>query len=106
MGDHIATTASFTVAWENARLARATALQPPPVAPAEPRPAPAAAEWRRLVDGYNNKYVANICCFPERMLLGAGSVLARMLHEYNISHNFTPVKLGEITQELSAQWAA
>ena len=101
--------AALTVAWEDARLARARALAPVPTAPVpaassqqsadRPERAPIhllPGQWTALVDAYNSKYAPAIRAFPEEMLMGAESIIARMVYELKTSRHFTPLKLGEI----------
>ena len=107
--DALPVQAAPTVAWEDARVARARAL-----APITTEPAPAASpqqvaerpdrvptnllpgQWSVLVDAYNAKFAPSIRAFPEERLMGAESVIARMLYELKTSRHFTPLKLGEI----------
>ena len=107
--DALLAPAAFTVAWEDARVARARAL-----APVTTEPAPVASpqqgaerldriptallpgQWSALVDAYNQRFAPSIRAFPEERLMGAESVIARMLHELMTSRYFTALKLGEI----------
>ena len=106
-GDALLVQAALTVAREDARVARARAL-----APVTTEPAPAASpqqvaerpdrvpttfpgQWSPLVDAYNNKFAPSIRAFPEERLMGAESVIARMLYELKTSRYFTyPAQAG------------
>ena len=106
--DALLVQAALTVAWEDARVARARAF-----APVTTEPAPAASpqqvaerlgrvptnllpgQWSALVDAYNTRFAPAIRAFPEERLMGAES-FARMLYELKTSRCFTPLELGEI----------
>ena len=106
--DALLVPAALTVAWEDARVARARALAPVAAEPAASSQ-PSAAErvdrapttlvpgqWSALVDAYNQKFAPSIRAFPEERLMGAESIIARMIYELKVSRFFTALKLGEI----------
>ena len=58
------------------------------------------AHWATEIDIYNNRLLdGKKRCFPENMLAGAESVLARVWHEHTKTKAYTPVSLGEILQK-------
>jgi hypothetical protein len=58
--------------------------------------------WSELLNFYNKIQLrGKDRRFPERTLLGAESVLARMDHEHRVSKSYSPVGLGEILQKRS-----
>ena len=107
--DALLVQAALTVAWEDARVARARALAPVTTEPASAASSQQLAErpdrvptnllpgqWSAPVDAYNTRFAPAIRAFPEERLMGAESVIARMLYELKTSRHFTPLKLGEI----------
>ena len=53
--------------------------------------------WATVTQEYEKEMVAGVNrSFPLHQLVGAEEVLARMAHERQVSHLFTPVRLGEI----------
>ena len=105
-GDRVLITALFTIAWTDARASGAPPAQPAPPAalhaPALPAAGPvkipitlAMGEWRSYVDRFEERWGGKRR-FPVDVLLGAESVLARLLHELHVSKTFTPLGLGEI----------
>lgn len=58
--------------------------------------------WSQQVSKYNSIQVnGRDRVFPEAMLLGAESVLARIYHEHHVSKLYTPTRLGEILAKRS-----
>ena len=111
--------ASLRQLLDRARQINANSLQIFPV-PAPPAPAQAASagtstpasdslltrlpngRWSELLNLYNQVQLnGKNRRFPERTILGAESVLARMDHEHRTSKNYSPVGLGEILQKRS-----
>ena len=103
--DALLAQAALTVAWEDARVARARAL-----APVTTEPAPAASAQQvaerldrvpsNLLPGHGPRsstrtttFAPSIRAFPEERLMGAESVIARVLYELKTSRYFTPPKL-------------
>ncbi|CAE7364819.1 Dnmt3b [Symbiodinium sp. CCMP2592] len=63
-----------------------------------------AGEWRTLIERYNGVLLnGQKRIFPERELLGAESVVARVLHEHRVTKQYSPIQLGEILQRRSFQ---
>ena len=61
-------------------------------------------EWRAMIDRYNAVTVnGEARSFPEHELLGAESVVARVLYEHRTSKLYSPVGLGEVLQRRSFQ---
>ena len=102
---------STCVDLRNAKQARATAalLQgvQPPQPPAQPPTAStttvpktlAPGVWHQQIKKYTSVQLHGVDReFPSTQLLGAESVLARLLHEHTSSKQYTPLKLGEILQ--------
>ena len=57
----------------------------------------APGRWKTLIDAYQKQQLDGLDrIFPTQELLGAESVIARMLHESETSKLYTPVGLGEI----------
>ena len=93
--------------WE-ASLAPSTpppASQPPAgtaAGPARPDQVDARApktfpQWAQRVDAYNAVLIdGQRRRFPELLLLGAETVLARLYHEHTVTKLYTPLQLGEI----------
>ena len=53
--------------------------------------------WATVIQEYEKEMVAGVNrSFPSHQLVGAEEVLARMVHERQVSHLFTPVRLKEI----------
>ena len=70
-------------------LSAATPLKPPSTL--------APTTWATRIAAYNKVEVGGFKrCFPERILLGAEQTLARMIFEAEVSHQYSPVRLGEI----------
>ena len=106
--------ASITVAWEEAVLIRAKALQvqqPPPDAQLDVQAQGAGApqpgtcptklqpgDWQKQVDAFESKYMPPRT-FPVKVLLGAEAVLARLLGQKRVTQEYTPLELGEIMQQ-------
>ena len=117
-GDEHIWKGSMLAAWEDCCLARKTNLSfTPPASSASSNVAtlgamvipqtsekiPAtltAGVWKTQIDAYENSSVPKRD-FPKEKLIGAEGVLARMLHEAQVSHMFTPIKLGELLQNRS-----
>ena len=58
------------------------------------------AYWAAQIDVYNNRLLdGKKRRFPENMLAGAESVLARVWHEHTKTKAYTPITLGEILQK-------
>ena len=58
------------------------------------------ARWAAQIDVYNNRLLdGKKRRFPENMLAGAESVLARVWHEHTKTKAYTPITLGEILQK-------
>eukprot|EP00435_Cladocopium_sp_Y103_P013637 s2457_g3.t1 len=86
------------------------AMQPTSTAPQTTAPASASTasedkvpktlppgKWGAMVKEYQSKQIdGEDRTFPTHEVLGAEAVLARVVHEVEISKNFTPVLLGEI----------
>ena len=63
-----------------------------------------SGEWTRLIERYCNVTLAGETReFPEHELLGAESVVARVLHEHKVSKLYQPVGLGEVLSRRSFQ---
>ncbi|CAE6943486.1 unnamed protein product [Symbiodinium sp. CCMP2592] len=62
-------------------------------------------EWRKMIDRYNAVLINGEARlpFPEQELLGAESVVARVLYEHRTSKLYCPVGLGEVLQRRSFQ---
>ena len=61
-------------------------------------------EWTNMIERYNNITLAGeLRSFPEHELLGAESVVARVLHEHRVSKMYQPVGLGELLSRRSFQ---
>ena len=53
--------------------------------------------WATVIQDFEKEVVAGQNrTFPSHQLVGAEEVLARMVHERQVSHLFTPVRLGEV----------
>ena len=109
---HVLTEATVLSAWDDAKQVRTSPAAPPlPATQMVPEgPAPVAAysanhsvlsttlrpgQLAEQVEKYESSWSPRRS-FLVKMLLGAESVLARLLHEANSSRMFTPVGLGEI----------
>ena len=109
----VVTQSIMTVIWEDARAARTALTQsraipapqsavPGVVSQPDPEKVPkqlATGVWKRLVKEYNDRIPDHPRRFPETQLLGAEEVLARLLHELNVSRQFSQLPLGEIVQK-------
>ena len=98
----VLTEATVLSAWDDAKQARTSPAAPPLPAPqmSPEGPAPVAtalrpSQWVEQVEKYESSWSPRRS-FPVKMLLGAESVLARLLHEANSSRMFALVGLGEI----------
>ena len=105
--------------WQEANRAWQHRLSEAPGGPKTAAPAPAAASastssedkvpkqlpsgvWNDGIRRYNAVEIQHIARrFPERELVGAQSVLARMHHEHSKTKLYTPTYLGEILQARS-----
>ena len=57
----------------------------------------APGRWTTLIEAYQKQQLGGLDRrFPTQELLGAEPIIARMLHEFEVSKLFTPVGLGEI----------
>ena len=108
--DKVLVTSTLIVAWEDALTLRKKALvdaagPAPLAAPAPGAPvAPNASQnklqpgdWQKQVDLYENKWEPKRV-FPGAKLLGAESVLARLLYQKKVNQEYTPLGLGEVMQ--------
>ena len=103
--------ALLVIAWQLAQEAcRAAAVPafisaaPPPSAvpvapqvllPARAPTALAPGEWKLQIEQFESRWTPRRA-FPQKLLLGAEAVLARLLHELRTTRLFTPLGLGEI----------
>ena len=105
-GDAVFVGAALMCVYRDARDAAA----PPPQAlmpllptyptPVQQRPATTpttleAGDWKKRVEAFESFWTPRRK-FPNNLLVGADKVLARMVHEFSTTRNFTPVELGEI----------
>ena len=98
--------AQMLVAWQMARkesLELFGGSTPPPsastssVAKLKPPTTLEPGIWSQQITKYNNVTISGINRkFPEKMILGAEAILARMWHEIHTTKLYTPVRLGEI----------
>ena len=69
----------------------------PPSASTAPAPSLPPGVYAKLVQDYNNITIdGEKRNFPEKVLLGADKILARMYHEHTVTKHYTAVTLGEI----------
>lgn len=103
--DHDVLKAKMVVAWQMARKEVIEATTPtPPTQAAQTTPvkvkAPLTLEvgvWKQQIDKYNAVLINGVARkFPEKAILGAETVLARMWHEIHVTKLYTPVRLGEV----------
>jgi len=102
--------ALLVIAWQMAH--EADRLRATPPAPAAPSAPPAAAaphvapparaptalapgEWKLQIEQFESRWTPRRV-FPQKILIGAEAVLARLLHELRTTRLFTPLGLGEI----------
>ena len=71
------------------------ATVPPAATSARPPTSLAPGEWRKQVEAFERAWNPPRV-FPVKVILGAEAVLARLLHELNVTRMFTPLGLGEI----------
>ena len=116
--NHAAVRAIITHMWREARRQDIAHVAPPQATPA-PSPSPTTtvtstgmsvdpddkipktfAHWATQIDVYNNRLLdGKTRRFPENMLAGAESVLARVWREHTKTKAYTPISLGEILQK-------
>ena len=82
-------------------LQTSTQATPAPSASAAPEDkvpkALAPGRWAKLIQEYQGQQIDNEDrIFPIQEVLGAESIIARVLHEHEVSKTYTPIQLGEI----------
>ena len=55
-------------------------------------------QWQKQVAAYESKWVTKRL-FPQKVLIGAEEVIAKLLYEQTASRDFEPVTLGETLQK-------
>ena len=99
--------------WEQAQIAAQSKLPTPAAPPSGSKPAPAEdkipktlapGRWSSLIQEYQGQQIGGEDrIFPVQEVIGAESVLARVLHEHEVSKTYTPVLLGEIVSSRTFQ---